>query len=76
MKVKIGDTWYSSDETPICIQIDDTEQSQIADMPKPSAAGSLGKYAKFGDGCGMSVDEMRAWMKDEAPDGDELEEQY
>ena len=61
MRVKIGDTWYNSDEQPICIQISETEQRQIAELDRSVATN--GKYAIFPDATIMSKDEMLQWMK-------------
>ncbi len=56
MRVKVGDQWHDSKETPICIQYNDGEREQIN-----SNAGANRKYAQFPDYWG-TPDEMRAWM--------------
>jgi len=63
MKVKIGDTWYDSNEQPICIQISEGEQSQIADLDRSVARN--GKYAVFPDTEAMTTEEMFDWMREE-----------
>jgi len=57
MRVKIGDIWYDSNETPICIYLTDQDKRNIADM-----LTECSKYAVFPDDKAMSADEMRAWM--------------
>lgn len=60
MRVKVGDQWYSSDEQPICIQVSEGEQQQIADMDRSVAPN--GKYAVFPDAVSIDSDWMREWM--------------
>lgn len=57
MRVKIGDTWYSSDEQPICIQLRKKEQEQIANMDGPEL-----KYGVFPESWKIP-EEMFDWMK-------------
>ena len=57
MRVKIGDTWYDSEYDPICIQVNETEQRQIAEM-----AGPEKKYAVFPEGY-INTEAMYDWMK-------------
>ena len=47
MRVKINDIWYDSKNQPICVQISDSEQKQIAEMDRSIA--TQGKYAVFPD---------------------------
>lgn len=61
MKVKIGDTWYDSNEQPICIQVSEQEQRQIADIDRSIAP--KGKYAIFPDIMNWTHDQMREWMQ-------------
>lgn len=60
MRVKIGDTWHDSDEEPICIEVSETEQKQIADMDRSVARH--GRYAKFPDADAMTSEQMFDWM--------------
>lgn len=63
MRVKIGETWYDSDEQPICIQVNEAEQQAIADMDR-----SVAKNGKFGVGktdSSFTPDDFRAWIKEE-----------
>jgi hypothetical protein len=62
MNVKIGDTWYSSDETPICIQVNEVEQQQIANLDRSVA--HHGKYAVFPESVDMTREEMICWMQE------------
>lgn len=45
MRVRIGDQWYSTKDQPICIQLSELEQQQIAAMDRSVAP--QGKYAVF-----------------------------
>ena len=62
MRVKVNDTWYDSDDQPICIQINTVEQQQIADMDRRVA--SQGKYAVFPDSDSTTAKQKIDWMKD------------
>lgn len=62
MRVKIGDQWYNSEKQPICVQLSETEQQQIADMDRTVA--TKGKYASFPEGWPWSHDERLKWMSD------------
>ena len=62
MKVKIGDTWYSSDETPILFQLNEAEQQHIADLNRSVA--HHGKYAVFPESTNMTREEMLRWMEE------------
>lgn len=61
MKVKIGNTWFDSNEQPICIQVSELEQKQIGNLDRTIAIH--GKYAIFPDEVEMSDGEMIEWMK-------------
>lgn len=60
MRVKIGDTWYDSDDQAICIQVSETEQQQIGAMDRLLAPE--GKYAIFQDDDERTEEERRKWM--------------
>lgn len=60
MRVKIGDRWHDSDLEPICLQISETEQEQIAGMDRSVA--KQGKYAKFPDS--WQSEKCREWMNE------------
>ena len=57
MRVKVGDTWYDSRKTPICIQTTKEENEQIYNNK-----GKEGKYAQFPKGWG-TPDGMSEWME-------------
>jgi len=63
MRVKVGDTWYDSTEQPICLQLNELEKEQIANMGPPTA--NNGKYAVFPDVNALSREEMLEWMKED-----------
>lgn len=63
MRVKIGKQWFDSAEVPICIQVSEVEQKQIAEIDRTLAP--QGKYASFPDDCSMTPDQMRAWMNED-----------
>lgn len=65
MRVKIGDTWYSSSDQPICVQLSEQDKRNISNM-LPSAD----KYASFPDHAGMGRDEMLDWMSDTSSQAD------
>jgi len=48
MRVKIGGQWHDSALEPICLQVSESEQQQIAGMDRRVAKN--GKYAAFPDG--------------------------
>lgn len=61
MRVKIGDTWYDSKEEAICIEFDDKDKENIANM-----APSARKYGVFPNEVrsSLSDEEMLNWMND------------
>jgi len=61
MRVKIGSTWYSSDDQPLCVEVSEGEQRQIADMDRSVA--THGRYAAFPDG--WSVEQARQWIQED-----------
>jgi len=58
MRVKIGDTWYNSDDQPICVELSEEEQRQIAYMDDSFPV----KYAVIHKPCEWTLDESREWM--------------
>lgn len=62
MRVKIGDTWYDSNEQSICLQVSEGEQQQIADMDR--AVSKNGKYAVFPDADKTTATQKLEWMGD------------
>lgn len=60
MRVKVGNQWHDSREEPICIQVSEGEQLQIAQMDRRVA--KKGKYAIFPDG--WSVSQATEWVKE------------
>jgi len=61
MRVKIGDTWYNSDDQPICIQLTEGEQKQICSMDR--SISTQGKYAIFPDADSMTIEEKLKFME-------------
>lgn len=61
MRVKIDGKWYSSYDQPICIQVSEGEQRQIAEIDR--AVAKNGKYAVFPSADKRTSGEMRDWMK-------------
>ena len=62
MKVKVLDTWYDSNEQPLCIQITEQEQKQIGALDR-SLAGQ-GKYAVYSEEHG-TPEEILKWMAED-----------
>lgn len=60
MKVKIGNEWHDSNDGPICVQLSETEQRQIASMDRSVA--THGRYAVFPDG--WTREQAREWISD------------
>lgn len=60
MRVKIGERWHDSNNEPICIQVSEGEQKQIANMNRDIA--KEGKYAIFPDKSKLNKEEMFKWM--------------
>ena len=60
MKVKIGDTWYSSTEQPICVQTTDKEHDIIVNMRRDGR----GQFASAPDDYFESPEHMLNWMND------------
>ena len=61
MRVKIGNKWYNSDDTPICIQINDTEHNLISTMDRVVA--KEGKFGVFPDNSTLTYKEKYKWME-------------
>lgn len=57
MRVKIGDTWYNSDNQPICLELEGADKENIANM-FPDAT----KYAVAPDGYFKSNKIFMDWM--------------
>jgi hypothetical protein len=65
MKVKIGDTWYDSDDQPICVQVDETERSEIAGMvlsPAKNGSKKYGRYGRFPESDTTTTEQKHHWM--------------
>lgn len=58
MKVKIGNTVYSSDDQPIMVVLSPDDKKNIARMPEAAT-----KYAEYPDGTPAGV--IEKWMADE-----------
>lgn len=58
MRVKIGSTWYHSDEQAICIELTEENKKKIASM-----GPDYDKLAEFPDDMEVSREEMTEWMK-------------
>lgn len=63
MRVKVNGVWYDAQSDAICIEVNKTEQEQIANM-----APDAKRYAQFPDDSDLTPDDMRRWMADDAPD--------
>lgn len=61
MRVKIGDTWFDSNDQPICIQVSEGEQKQIASIDRSVAP--KGKYAIFPNASDWTEERMREWLQ-------------
>lgn len=60
MRVKLGVTWYDSEDVPLCVELAAEDRQRIADM----APGAT-RYAAFPDDCPPAL--IEAWMKDRDP---------
>lgn len=60
MRVKIGNQWHDSSLEPICLQVSESEQEQIANMDRSIA--KQGKYALFPDS--WRAEKCREWMNE------------
>lgn len=63
MRIKIGDTWYDSDDVTMMVVLSDIDKSNIANMHD-----SCDRYAIFMEGT-VSNESMHSWM-DEGYDKD------
>lgn len=57
MKIKVGNEIFDAEKQPIMIILTQQDKNNIANM-HPEAMS----YACFPDNCGMSIEEMYAWM--------------
>ncbi len=62
MRVKVGDAWYDSDETPICVQFGEAEFRYVKDEMTEETAPSL-CFAQFPGGFG-DAEQMRKWIRE------------
>ncbi|SDJ89360.1 hypothetical protein [Billgrantia gudaonensis] len=60
MRVKIGNQWHDSRDEPICIQVSEGEQLQIAQMDRTVAKN--GKFAVFPED--WTTHQAIDWMRD------------
>ncbi|MEC8917120.1 MAG: hypothetical protein VX796_05810 [Pseudomonadota bacterium] len=63
MRVKIGKQWFDSSEVPICVQLSEADQQNIAAIDRTVAP--QGKYASFPDNTDMTSEQMREWMNED-----------
>lgn len=63
MKVKIGDTWYSSERRLLAVQFS-REELQFIKEQMPLDEGNR----KFGSGPSEDESEFLAWIRDEIPE--------
>ena len=61
MRVKVGDTWYSSDEQPICIELSEAESARITGVNL--IAEGTRKHAIFPNARNMTTEEVKKWME-------------
>tara|TARA_R110001606_G_scaffold392160_1_gene560860 strand:- start:493 stop:681 length:189 start_codon:yes stop_codon:yes gene_type:complete len=61
MKVKIGDTWYSSDDQPICIQVESHKEYSL--LTVTNKKGTDGKIAFFPESDASDRESKLEWMK-------------
>lgn len=59
MRVKIGDTWVSSENEPVAVELSDGERAQIAAMEPGTRV-----YCQYPDT--MEAPSIRIWMADGA----------
>ncbi|WP_280570664.1 hypothetical protein [Chromohalobacter sp. 296-RDG] len=59
MRVKIGNQWHDSNDEPICIQVSEGEQKQIASIDRSVAPNGI--YAIFPDNWRRQA--MLDWMQ-------------
>jgi len=59
MRVKVNETWYNAQETPICVDFGEEDRKYIDSMVKGAA-----KYAAAPDEHFKSDDDFKSWMKE------------
>ena len=57
MRVKIGDNWYDSEDSPICIELSDQDKENIKNMSQECK-----KYASFPKEDKRTNQEKYEWM--------------
>jgi len=57
MRVKVGDTWYDAEDTPIMVELTQTDKSNISNMKTDAF-----KYCSYPDEQDPKV--IEAWMKE------------
>jgi len=58
MLVKIGDTWFSSKETPICVQLNTIEKRAVMGMQKTETKLGAAPEGKF-----ETAEQLLDWME-------------
>lgn len=58
MRIKIGDTWISSEDQPVAVELTEDEREQIHKME-----GGLRVYAQYPAG-GAKQEQILGWMAD------------
>ena len=61
MRVKVGDTWYSSDEQPICIELSEAECARITGVNL--LVSEKRKHALVPNMRNMTTAEIKKWME-------------
>lgn len=62
MRVKVGDIWYSTNEQPIAVELNDGERKQIADMIPADKEVGYRRYSQYRIDK-MSPREADEWMR-------------
>lgn len=60
MRVKVGDTWYSSEDVPIMIELDREARVDIVGLP-----GREWRYARFPEDTQLTEQQKKEWMNDQ-----------
>lgn len=58
MKVKIGEAWYSTEDVPIMILLNDLDKANLRDMPE-----GMTRYCGYPEGHDPEV--IREWMMED-----------
>ena len=61
MRVKVGDTWYTSDEQPICIELSEAECAKVIGMNL--LVRGKRKHAVLPNARNMTAAEVEKWME-------------